>query len=299
MPRDRAVGHAHAGVAGVDVDVLLAAGVAAACRRGSRSAPCTARTSGTRSPGTSGTARASTARSSRSAVRVVGVAGLVVLAAGDQHVVVADALEADVVVRVFGVPVEPERAPTPSGCGSRGRTSATGTAWCGSSTRSFTGVFVVTTTAPAVTAAPAGRLDPACRFAAFDLAGVRVAVDPPAALPDRLGQAGEVLQRVELRPAAGSRGTGRCRTTIGARSTQCASVQPDAMGGVEFLLQEVVPLPVGRDEQVAVHAVEVAVDLLGAGDLWIRSTAAEWLSVASRRPSVPWSCSIFVRPSSL
>ena len=155
-------------------------------------------------------------------------------------------------------------------------------------TRSLIGVLVATTTAPAVTTGPASVSTRA--GSRLDLRGVGLVwIAPP--LLDGVGEAGEVLERMELplaREAEAAPGVERRRTGPWARiSTSFSPARarprvPDPAG----------PADGPGQEQVAVDAEEVAVDPLVLGD---RLDSVDGRGVAlggQAAPSSPWTFSI-------
>ncbi len=189
---------------------------------------------------------------------VVGLPGLVILAADDQHVAAMfHRLHADVVVILEGVPVQgPRHRVARDACADRigqiggllgvdghkvvdGRI---GGHHDGTGGDHGSGLRLDLRPAPAI-----------------DLRGVSPRVDRPTPPGEGFRKAGEVLEGVELPLAREAEATpgieGRERRT----SHHLDVLQSGPMRGLELLVQQLPGLP-GRQEQVAVDAEEVAVD---------------------------------------
>ena len=104
-------------------------------------------------------------------------------------------------------------------------------------------------------------------------------------------QPGQIAERVELRLArkaqAGPVSNARQRR---ARADALDVGEAGAVRGLELALEQL-RLVAGREEQVAVDAREVAVDLLARTISSMRAIAASWLPYASWAPRAPCICS--------
>ena len=233
---------------------------------------------------------------------VVGVSGLVVLAADDERRrlrVVAEcawprlveSLHADVVIRMSGVPVE-RRRHDPRGTTARDDERAI---------RRLLGVRLLHVGDRAVRAntdgvggdrVPAARLHRA-GFAAFDALRLRVAVDAPPACDDRVGEAREVLENVKLRLVRETQARTEIRSQRrDARASCSTSGEPGALRGARAPRRGSSALSPIAEKEVAVEALEVAVDLFVAHDRFDAVDGGACGSRAAfRAPSGPWTCS--------
>ena len=99
----------------------------------------------------------------------------------------------------------------------------------------------------------------------LDLLDVRVGEDPPAALLDRAGEPGQVLEEVELPLAREAERAPGVEPQDGGLGELLDARQAGAVRGLELVVEHL-SVVVAAEEEVAVEAREVAVDLLVADD---------------------------------
>src|SRR6185369_1029645 len=104
------------------------------------------------------------------------------------------------------------------------------------------------------------------RLSSFDAADVRVAVDLAAECADRLREAGEILERMKLRLLRESQRGSRLPLRDGDPIDQLHVGETGVLRR-EILLFEHCSSILVTEEEVAIDALEVAVDLLEANDL--------------------------------